>query len=419
MDVLYVHFENTLVGTLKRDEDLAYSFQYEPSWVSNLNAFPLSLALPLATEPFGNKVTLSFFENLLPEGYVRDDLEKTKHVEGVFALLKEFGRDCAGAVTVTPILEQKHDNRSPKLSKIPTEKIYKAIDEKRSVASVISSTEHGYLSLAGAQDKFAAVYKNSQFFLPQDGSPTTHIIKTPIWRQGVKESVYNEYYCMLLGQKIGFKIPNINLIDGKFPLFIIDRYDRFTDSAEIVHRIHQQDFCQAQGVISENKYESRGGPGIKENYEIIRKHVSPKYRLEAVTRYLEWISFNLIIGNNDSHSKNLSLLMRNGIDLAPFYDLICTAIYPELDRSFSYKIGNRNVADKIGPDQFNQCEDDLNIKRGTLHQIFQEVAGKIAKEKDDLAKDLSKQFKNAKIFKRISNLISKRLSGFRFQNLLE
>lgn len=418
MELLYVHFENNLVGTLKRLDDLLYSFQYEPTWINSSNAFPLSLALPLMTETFGNKATLSFFENLLPEGQVREELEKINRVEGVFALLKEFGRDCAGAVTLSSKAESKLNTKAPKLISASLDKIYKAINEKQNVASVISSIKPGYLSLAGAQDKFAAVFKDARIYLPQDGSPTTHIVKTPIWRQGVKDSVYNEYYCMLLARRIGLKIPNVQIVEGKFPLFVIDRYDRFIDSEGIVHRIHQQDFCQAQGLISEHKYESSGGPGIRENYELIKIHVSPKHRLEAVTQYLAWISFNLIVGNNDSHSKNLSLLMRNGIELAPFYDLICTAIYPDLDRSFSYKLGDRYAYDKIGPVQFKQCEDALKIKRGTLQQIFQEVSIKIIQEKDSLAQLLLEQFPKMKIFSRISDLIDKRLKAFRFQKLL-
>ncbi len=110
--------------------------------------------------------------------------------------------------------------------------------------------------------------------------------------------------------------------------------------------------------------------------------------------------------------------MRNGIELAPFYDLICTAIYPDLDRSFSYKLGDRYAYDKIGPVQFKQCEDALKIKRGTLQQIFQEVSIKIIQEKDSLAQLLLEQFPKMKIFSRISDLIDKRLKAFRFQKLL-
>ena len=57
-------------------------------------------------------------------------------------------------------------------------------------------------------------------------TPTTHIVKTPIWRQGVKESVYNEYFCMRLAGMVGLEVPNCFIIEGRHPLFVIERYDR-------------------------------------------------------------------------------------------------------------------------------------------------------------------------------------------------
>jgi len=82
----------------------------------------------------------------------------------------------------------------------------------------------------------------------------------PIYRHQIKDSVYNELYCMRLAQRVGFHVPVCSIHVGEFPLFVVTRYDRQTDEKGIVHRLHQQDFCQAQGVTSEFKYEHRGGP---------------------------------------------------------------------------------------------------------------------------------------------------------------
>ena len=86
-------------------------------------------------------------------------------------------------------------------------KVYAAVEAKESVADAIAAMNPGYLSLAGAQDKFAAVYKEGRFFLPTQGGPTTHIIKPPIQHSGIKESVYNEYYCMELARAVGLHVP--------------------------------------------------------------------------------------------------------------------------------------------------------------------------------------------------------------------
>ena len=90
MNKLNVFYEEKLVGTLYRDSDLIYSFSYSDEWLKKKDAFQLSLAMPLQKESFGNKVTLSFFENLLPEGDARDALEKSQNGLGLYDLLKNL-----------------------------------------------------------------------------------------------------------------------------------------------------------------------------------------------------------------------------------------------------------------------------------------------------------------------------------------
>jgi serine/threonine-protein kinase HipA len=49
---------------------------------------------------------------------------------------------------------------------------------------------------------------------------------------------------------------------------------------------------------------------------------------------LRWAIFNFLIGNADAHAKNLAMIFTDrGPRLAPFYDLICTQVYPDLLRS--------------------------------------------------------------------------------------
>jgi serine/threonine-protein kinase HipA len=58
------------------------------------------------------------------------------------------------------------------------------------------------------------------------------------------------------------------------------------------------------------------------------------------------VIFNYLIGNADAHAKNLSFLItRDGVTLAPFYDLVSTAIYRDLTDKFALKIGGENRPD--------------------------------------------------------------------------
>ncbi len=419
MSKLNVFYEELKVGELHRDEQLVHSFIYAPEWLKHPKHFPLSLALPLQGEAFQNKTTLSFFENLLPEGEVRDVIGRTHQVESPYEFLKEFGQDCAGAVTIAESETSPFQKKVEGRVEIPMEKVYHAIEEHHSVAHVIAEMDPGYLSLAGAQDKFPAIFEKGKFYLPTNGGATTHVVKVPINRSGVKESVYNEYYCMSLAKAVGLNVPHCEVISGdEHPLFVIERYDRFKDEQKKVHRIHQQDFCQAQGVVSENKYEVKGGPSLKENYNLLVKNVAIKNRTKNTYAFLDWICFNLLIGNNDSHSKNISLLLRDSkIELAPFYDLLCTNIYTNLKREFSFMIGDRDKLVEIGKTQFLMLDQDLGLKEGTMEERMKNMSALVLQEKDNLAAAIKKQHTSVKIVGRIADYIEDRVSGFRKQGL--
>ncbi len=415
---LYVYFENQKVGTLIKNEDLVYSFSYEESWRNSKAGFPLSLAMPLSQNKFQNKITLSFFENLLPEGELRKTIENDHQINGTFEFLENFGQDCAGAFVISTSENMSaSSSESADVVEVSLKTIYSSITNKKSVADVIASLDPGYLSLAGAQDKFPAIYDKGRFYLPKNGAPTTHIIKTPILREGIKESVYNEYYCMELAHQIGLIVPNCEILEGPHPLFITERYDRLSDKKK-VFRIHQQDFCQAQGIPSDFKYEAKGGPSLQQNYELILKNVAVQQRIQNIESYLDWICFNLLIGNHDSHSKNISFVFKNGKnELAPFYDLLCTAIYPTLNKDFAFFIGDRCDFSKIGVKQFTLLETQLQMKPGTFHTRINALILKLQEEKDIVAETIEAQFPKAKIIKQISKLIDRRIKGLRQQGV--
>lgn len=419
MSKLNIFFEEKKVGELVRDNELMHTFRYDPRWLKSPGGFQLSLALPLQEEPFGNKLTLSFFENLLPEGEVREILGLNYQIGSSFEFLKKFGKDCSGAIIVSESEISPFKGTKAGTIKIEMDEIYKAIDEKRSVAEVISELEPGYLSLAGAQDKFPAIYNDGDFYLPTHGAPTTHIVKVPIWRRAVSESVYNEYYCMQLAKAVGLHVPGCFVLgDGSHPLFVIERYDRIVDKKGKVRRIHQQDFCQAQGIVSDEKYEAKGGPTLKDNYDLLIKNAWIKKRSENIFSFLDWVCFNLLIGNNDSHSKNLSFSLKEEKNqLAPFYDLLCTAIYPKLKRQFSFKIGDRDDASRIGKNQLNLLNKELGLRDGTLIERMLLMRDKLMEHKDEVALKVLKDLPKVKIVGRISDLIENRCRSLARQGI--
>lgn len=104
-----------------------------------------------------------------------------------------------------------------------------------------------------------------------------------------------------------------------------------------------------------------------------------------------------MIGNNDSHSKNISFLLKEEkIELAPMYDLLSTAIYPELKRHFSFIIGDLDDFSRIGKNQFLLLDQALELKSGTMEERMGSLSAKVLNVKDGLAKSISSEHKAVK-----------------------
>ncbi len=414
MNKLYVYYEDHVVGSIQRNENLEFSFQYDHLWIKNPNNFPISLSIPVNTNIYGHRLTLSYFENLLPEGFIRDLIEKDQNIKGEYDFLIRFGRDIAGALQILPEDKIKLNLEKKSLKQIDLDRVYQAIEEKKSMAEFMNETQTGYLSLAGAQDKFPFILRNNRFYIPEDGSPTTHIAKVPISRSGIKDSVYNEIFCMNLAKTIGLNVPECLVHQGKFPIYVIERYDRFEKK-----RLHQQDFCQALGFTSEFKYEDHSGPNLKMIYDLIVNHTSAVKKNQALKNFLKWVAFNLIIGNNDCHAKNISFLMiNNKLELAPFYDLLSTTVYPKLKKTFCYKIGDTHDFSRMGRKQFLQFENQLGLKQNSFLDVLQETYELTNKNQSMVASAIHEKYGPITITKKINDLIKDRSKNLKLKKII-
>jgi Uncharacterized protein related to capsule biosynthesis enzymes len=94
------------------------------------------------------------------------------------------------------------------------------------------------------------------------GAPSTHILKPAVER--VSGVVFNEALCMTLAAHMNLpaaKVETRKVEDVEY--LQVERYDRkhvTIDGAPGVERLHQEDFCQAQNIVSELKYQKEGGP---------------------------------------------------------------------------------------------------------------------------------------------------------------
>ena len=416
MSNLYVFFKDNIVGILTKNDDATLSFKYDTRWITSNNSFSLSPVLNLKkTEPFNNKECLSFFENLIPEGLVKERLEKLigKSLESGYKFLEEYGVDCAGAFVISPINKPPIESENSNYEKLDIKELTKVYKNNENLMAHVIKHHNGRFSLAGAQDKFPVVYNVGSIYIPTNGAPTTHILKPPHMSKTVKDSVYNEYFCMKLAKSCGLNVSEVDIIEDEIPFYIIERYDRKIISETEVSRLHQVDFCQVQNCLVSEKYESDSGPNLMDNYNAIQKYSANV--ISDTKEYMKWICFNLLIGNNDSHSKNLSFLIIKGrYILSPFYDILCTNIYKEYNSDFAFTINNNNYWGQWKNSHFKAelCSWGLDKNSDMLIEALIEMSSKLNKVLDYEVNKFKTKFPEIKVAGRIKIEINKRIKSF-------
>lgn len=198
--------------------------------------------------------------------------------------------------------------------------------------------------------------------------------------------VANEAFCMRLARGLGLSVAKVEArrIED-IDTLLVERYDRLRNPADgSIQKIHQEDFCQALGVPSDNKYQNEGGPSLAQCFGLLRTHSSiPALDLRGL---LDAVLFNFFIGNNDTHGKNFSLLSTRGasgrlqIRLAPLYDLVSTLAYPDLSRKMAMKIGGEYVSDKIFPRHFEKLAEEVGLSKVLVRRRALELAEQILKQ---------------------------------------
>ena len=382
---LDVYLRRNFVGQLIQDENGQLAFLYAGGWLNNPNAVPLSHSLPLRKEKFNRNECRGFFAGVLPDESKREIIAKNLGISARndFAMLERNGGECAGAVTFVPA-GQKLPERNDRYRLLSSEKLAEIL--KMLPRRPLMAGEDGIrLSLAGAQDKIVVHVHDQQISLPLGGAPSTHILKPAIEHfEGV---VFNEALCMKLAHAIGLQtakaeVGRVENID----YLLIERYDRSVlkdpGGAENLEREHQEDFCQALGIIPENKYQNEGGPSLKQCFDLLRGLSSaPVIDLQHL---LDAVIFNFLIGNHDAHGKNFSLLYGSQKRLAPLYDVLSTAYYPDLSKKMAMKIGGEYASEKVGPKNFDQLANEAGLAKPMVKRRVREVAETVLSKTPEL-----------------------------------
>ena len=338
-------------GELSIDDELrspeGWRFAYAPDYLASATPVPLSVSLPLRAEPFEGAVARNWFCNLLPEGTVRDAIERRLRLplRDEFALLVAIGGECAGAVAIGPSDSRPRAARRDEPD-LETELAAQGDDAGEGAWAALGTPHR--LSLAGAQDKIAVVREpDGRLRLPVGDELSTHIVKPDSLRvRGLRDL---EALGLALARAIGLAAVDAEPIEiaGRKAL-LVARYDRVARANDVA-RLHQEDFCQALGYPPELKYEAQGGPSLAACAALIRSTL--RLGPDALRGFLDWVIYNGVIANADAHAKNLALLSAEDARrrLAPFYDVVPTAVIAEslIDREPALRIGNASNVDRI------------------------------------------------------------------------
>ena len=379
---LDVYLHGDLAGNLVQDDHGAMVFRYTKDWLGKSGVLPLSYSLPLRKGQFSRKECQAFFAGILPEESNREIIARNLGISARndFAMLEHIGGECAGAITFIPAGQSlpQRDYQYRTLSDRQLADILKELPRR----PLLAGDEGIRLSLAGAQDKIAVHVSGDEISLPLGGAPSTHILKPAVERfEGV---VFNEALCMKLAEAIGLPAAKVEIhrVD-EIDYLLIERYDRrlkqVPAGTEHPERLHQEDFCQALGIVPQNKYQGEGGPSLKDCFALLREvSIAPAIDLQ---RLLDAVIFNYLVGNHDAHGKNFSFTydedpLSTGTNgrLAPLYDVVCTVYYPELSRKMAMKIGGEYKSDMISPRHFEKLAEEAGLAKPLVKSRVPELA---------------------------------------------
>jgi serine/threonine-protein kinase HipA len=386
------------MGRFFRDMKGRVSFVYDEKWRNAADAFPLSLSMPLTLGEHGNSETDPFLWGLLPDNEkVLDQWGKKFQVSSrnAFGLIAGVGEDCAGAVQfVRPDrLDAILGKQPPEIEWLtPVDIAQRLRSLREDHAAWRNPHDTGQFSLAGAQPKTALLLEEGRWGIPSGRTPTTHILKPPTALfDGHAE---NEHFCLELGRTIGLPVANSEVMRFKDEIaIVIERYDRIR-AGNVWQRVHQEDTCQTLSIQPTRKYQSDGGPGVRDIVDLL-KTFSSKPR-EDIGTFLDAVYYNWLIAGTDAHAKNYALLIASAgqVRLAPLYDIASILPYPDIDiqkaRS-SMKIGNEYRLRNIGKYQWQKLAQGVGVDPHAVTARIVEIADAVLENIPEVTKRTKKE----------------------------
>jgi serine/threonine-protein kinase HipA len=393
---------DTYAGVITQNASGSYQLEYDEDYRAADDSSSLSLSLPLSTAFHHNRPVRAYLQGLLPDNPLT--LEAWARRFGVsprnpFALLQHVGEECAGAIRLIrpERLDTLADGHITPLSESDIEALIRQLRDDPTAAPVPSVAD-GQFSLAGAQSKFSLLRTASGWAQAAGRYPSTHIVK-PVLDDLFLDKELNEHVCLTLLRCCGLlAAPSEFVPFGDELAIVVTRYDRVPtlgDDPELYVRVHQEDLCQALGVLPERKY----GPGIRQIAELFSTALPHSSREPVASAFAEGLLANWLLGGTDAHAKNYALLHAlNETRLAPLYDVISYLPYrrraPRFVRrpgegdntrvKLAMAIGGESDALRVSADAWRDTARLLHLDAAALIERGQALADTILEQLPDV-----------------------------------
>lgn len=345
-----VLFKDTVAGTLTETANGGTRFAYAPDWKQQVACcFPIE-----RREHEWAQGLHPFFQHLGPEGWLRQRQARVAHIaeEDDFGLLLRYGADCIGAVGIK--------------STVPLANIEPIAEAPANPGRTIS----------GVQRKLLVIKKGDTF---QPAAPTglaPYIAKFN--REDIPTLVRNEFLSLkwtaaVLGKEevTAFNTGQVGEVN-EFAL-IVTRFDRTKDG----QKLRLEDFAQILSKPRGQDYAGKYDAGHEDVARVIKERSArPEIDLDKFFRRL--IVFALV-GNCDGHLKNFSLLETpTGLRLAPLYDVVNTAFYPEYDQNLALLIDGKTVQlEAVTRPLLENFARSIGLSKRAIENAFKDLQGRV------------------------------------------
>ena len=173
------------------------------------------------------------------------------------------------------------------------------------------------MSIQGVQPKLSVILKvNNQVFIPTNRGGR-YILKPQ--HDTYPHLPENESLTMRMAQAAGMEVPVHGLIycvDGTLS-YVVRRFDRTGRGSKLA----VEDFAQLMGYDRGTKYNF----SMEKLVDVLESFCT--FPMIEKVKLFKRSLFNFLVGNEDMHLKNFSLITRAGkVELAPIYDFLSTTV---------------------------------------------------------------------------------------------